>query len=289
MGPAARRAPFTTRGVVRSSAGARTPGEEAVAVEEPLEIRIAGEPLVVTMRTPGDDPQLAVGFLFSEGLIDGAMDLGTVAHCGRPGEEGYGNAIDIVPAPGAQLDMERLSPFRRGTLTTSACGVCGRRTIDELLSILGAAQQTGQVPAAAVLGACAALEQVQGLFARTGGCHAALVADSRGQLLLGREDIGRHNAVDKVIGALVLEGLRREPGFRTAQGLARPPAVLMVSGRASFEIVQKAAAARIPVVASVSAPSSLAIDLAARAGLTLAGFVREGRMSLYTHPERIVA
>ncbi len=255
--------------------------DDAVAVEEPLEIRVSGDALAVTMRTPGDDVDLALGFLYAEGLIACAGDVGTIAHCGRLGEEGYGNVLEVSPAPGVALAYERLLATRRGTLTTSACGVCGRRTVEDLMASCVRVGDGPVLPPERVAAAVEALREAQGVFARTGGTHAAAAYDASGRRLVAREDVGRHNAVDKVVGALLRRG-RIGPGAQAA------PVLLAVSGRASFEMVQKAVRARIPVVASVSAPTSLAVDLAARANVTLAGFVRGPRVNVYAHPERIV-
>ncbi len=289
MAPEARGS--TRRPVVRfGEAGAGGPEEDSIAVEEPLEIRVSGDTVAITMRTPGEDRFLAVGFLFSEGLVRAVEDVGSVAPCGRVGEEGYGNVLEVTPAPGLVLDVERVQASRRGTLTTAACGVCGRRSVEDLLAACTPVPPGPRVPASVVAGGPERLRDVQRTFARTGGTHAAAALDAGGGVLAAFEDVGRHNAVDKVVGALVLEGrvraARAPPIGRTVE---RPPAVLVVSGRASFEIVQKAAMARIPVVASVSAASSLAIDLAERAGVTLATFVRGGRFNVYTHPERLGA
>jgi len=255
---------------------------DRVAVEEPLEIRVAGDAVATTLRTPGDDGKLAAGFLFAEGILRSARDLSSLSHCGRPGE-GYGNVIDARPSGGVVFDVERTEPSRRGTLTTSACGVCGRRTVDDLLSRCAALPAGGGMPRGRLLACVARLAPGQALFFHTGGTHSAAAFDAGGALLVQHEDVGRHNAVDKVVGALLLDG-RVGPD---APG--PPPALLVVSGRASFEVVQKAAMARIPVVASVSAASSLAIDLAQRVGITLAAFVREARLNVYTCPERLEA
>lgn len=263
------------------SEGPLSEEQDAVAVEEPLEIRIAGEPVAVTMRTPGDDARLAVGFLYAEGILRSVEDLGTVTHCGRPGEEGYGNVLDVVPASGASFDVDRLLGARRGTLTTAACGVCGRKSIDDLLDLCRVLPPGPVVPREVLRTATEKLKGGQQVFARTGGTHAAAALDEAGQVLAAFEDVGRHNAVDKVVGALLYA--RRIGTGATAA----PPAILAVSGRASFEIVQKAAMARIPIVASVSAASSLAVDLAQRVGVTLANFVRGERFNVYAHPERI--
>lgn len=248
-----------------------------VAVEEPLEIRVAGEPVAVTMRTPGDDARLAVGFLFAEGIIGSIDDVGTVAHCGRPGDEGFGNVIDVLPGAGVALDPERLQRSRRGTLTTAACGVCGRRSIADLVERCRPLDAGPQVAADTISAAVQRMKEAQPAFQTTGGTHAAAACLPDGGLVCGYEDVGRHNAVDKVVGALLYG---RQVGV---------PAFLCVSGRTSFEIIQKAAAARVPVVVSVSAASSLAIDLAAACRITLCAFVRGPGMSVYTHPERIAA
>ena len=269
---------------VRRAAGEGFQADETsrpVAVEEPLEIRVASDPIAVTMRTPGDDARLAVGFLFGEGIIRSIDQLGAVAHCGRPGEDGYGNVIEVTAAPGVVLDVERVAAARRGTLTTSACGVCGRRSIDDLLANCGTVQPGPRVSIGVLAGSAQRLSSGQTSFPLTGGAHAAAALDARGELLACFEDVGRHNAVDKVIGALVYE--RRVPA--TPGDVA--PCILVVSGRASFEIVQKAAVARIPIVASVSAATTLAIDLAVKTGITLAGFLRGDELNLYSHPERI--
>ena len=252
--------------------------EDHIAVEEPLEIRIAGDPVAVTMRTPGDDDRLAVGFLFGEGILSSIEDVGKAVHCGRSGTPEFGNAIDVLPAPGVSFDLERVQGSRRGSLTTAACGVCGRQSIDDLLERCRPITWQGRLSIAEVMGMVGSLRTIQPTFERTGGVHAAAVFSENGSLLASYEDIGRHNAVDKVVGALLFDGLI---GLRKA-------AVLAVSGRSSFEIVQKATVARIPVVASVSAASSLAVDLAEEMGITLAGFVRKGRLNLYTGQERVV-
>lgn len=252
-----------------------------MAVEEPLEIRVHGETLATTLRTPGDDEELALGFLLSEGLIRGASDVGTLSVCGRPGEPGYGNVIDVAPASGHTIDVDTLSRARRGTLTTAACGICGKADIDAFVARTPLVAPGPSLTHAALQRALEALPSHQSLFAATGGVHAAGIADEAGRLLAVREDIGRHNAVDKVVGSLLRLGAlpaRRAPGA---------PCVLVVSGRLGFEMAQKAAAAGLAAVVSVSAASSLAIDLSQRVGLTLAAFARDGRISVYAHDARL--
>jgi FdhD protein len=266
------------REVRRIAGGVAQPAaDDDVVVEEPLEIRAAGDTLAVTMRTPGYDRELAIGFLFAEGVIASRDDVSRVAHCGRPDQEGFGNTIDVAPAAGAEFDVERVSLTRRGTLTTAACGVCGRRSVQDVIDRCAALPDGPVLEAAAVAAAMEKLRSFQPNFSRTGGIHAAAALDGELRPLAAFEDIGRHNALDKVVGSLVLLG--KVPG--------REAAVLLVSGRASFEVVQKASAAKIPIVASVSAASSLAIDLARATGLTLCGFVRNGSMTVYSHPGRL--
>jgi FdhD protein len=266
------------REVRRVAGGAVQPAaDDDVVVEEPLEIRAAGETLAVTMRTPGHDRELAIGFLFAEGVIASRDDVSRVAHCGRPDQEGFGNTIDVSPAAGAEFDVEKVSLTRRGTLTTAACGVCGRRSVQDVIDRCTALPEGPSLQASAIAAAMDDLRSFQPNFSRTGGIHAAAALDASLQPLAAFEDIGRHNALDKVVGSLVLSG--NIPGKKAV--------LLLVSGRASFEVVQKAAAARVPIVASVSAASSLAIDLARATGITLCGFVRNGSMTVYSHPGRL--
>lgn len=281
-----------SRGVTRrpvrrwDGAGLADAVEDDIAVEEPLEIRVSGDAVAITMRTPGHDRELATGFLFSEGILRSVDDLGGLAHCGRPGEEGWGNVLEVTPAPGAVLDVERVRAARRGTLTTSACGVCGRRSVEDLLAVCPPVPPGPALRPDVIARATERLRDAQRDFARTGGVHAAAALDADGHLLAAFEDVGRHNAVDKVVGALVLAGVVRATRVSRAP-LTRHPALLCVSGRVSFEIVQKAAMARIPVVAGVSAASSLAVDLALRSGMTLASFLRDGRFNVHAGPERL--
>ncbi|MCC6217621.1 MAG: formate dehydrogenase accessory sulfurtransferase FdhD [Polyangiaceae bacterium] len=257
--------------VLRVEAGARSFVDDRVVAEEPLEIRVAGEPLAVTMRTPGHDRELALGFLFGEGLVRGASEVASLAHCGRPGDEGWGNVIDVTLVGGVHVDArDPDAPFaRRGTIT-AACGVCGRRSIDDLLARVVPALPAAP-PALTLLDrAASVLRQGLPLFVATGGCHAAALVEPGGALRAAFEDVGRHNAVDKLVGAMLLEGSVPLRGC-----------VLAVSGRTSFEIVQKAAVAGVAAVVGLSAPSSLAVDLARRAGLMLAGFARAGRLGIY--------
>lgn len=248
---------------------------DEVAVEEPLDIRISGDTFAVTMRTPGHDRELVLGLLFAEGVIASVGDIGSISHCGRTGSEARANTIEVTSAPGRPLEVPELVG-RRGTLTTSACGVCGRRSVEDMVARCAPIPDGPSLPAERLVAAVERLGESQPLFSRTGGCHAAVLVSFTGERVVSFEDVGRHNAVDKVVGAMLLQ--RRVPLWEH---------VLVVSGRSSFEIVQKAALAGIPVVASVSAPSSLAIDLARRTNITLVGFARGSAFNLYSSFGRI--
>ncbi len=246
---------------------------DELVVEEPLEIRVAGESVAVTMRTPGDDRALALGFLYGEGIIREIGDVGRAEHCGRPGTPEYGNVIDVLPHPGEILDPERIRAGRRGTLTSSACGVCGREQIEDMMQRCQPIGDARTVRATMIFLAQEQMRQSQYVFAQTGGVHAAAAFSETGDMYSCFEDIGRHNAVDKVVGHLL-----ETHNIVEGEGVQ----ILAVSSRASFEIVQKAVVARIPVVVAVSAASSLAADLAQAMGITLIGFAREKRMVVYT-------
>jgi FdhD protein len=252
---------------------------DTLAVEEPLEIRVAGSPLAVTMRTPGNDVELATGFLVSEGVISRGDQFSGAIHCGGPGTGGVENTynvLDVTLAPGVRPPAPDLA---RSFYTTSSCGVCGKASIDavETVSAYDVSADTASVALDALAGMPALLRAQQAVFDKTGGLHAAGLFDAEtGELLVLREDVGRHNAVDKVVGWAALND--RLPLRGT---------VLQVSGRASFELVQKAAMAGIPMLAAVSAPSSLAVDLAAARGITLVGFSRGESLNVYSRPDRI--
>ncbi|GAA1853239.1 formate dehydrogenase accessory sulfurtransferase FdhD [Microbacterium koreense] len=252
---------------------------DALAVEEPLEIRIGGTALAVTMRTPGHDVELATGFLVSEGVIVRGDQVAAAIHCGGPGTGGPGaentyNVLDLTLSAGVA------APARdRNFYTTSSCGVCGKASIEavETVSAFDVATDRVAIDAASVLRFPDELRAQQSVFDKTGGLHAAALFDAETrELLVIREDVGRHNAVDKVVGWATQEGKLPLAGT-----------VLQVSGRASFELVQKAIMAGIPILSAVSAPSSLAVELADASGLTLLGFVRGQSLNVYTHAERI--
>jgi FdhD protein len=234
--------------------------EDEVAVEEPLEIRVDGAPLAVTMRTPGHDEELALGFLWGEGLIREGRDAGPTADL----------AANVVEVAGP---LER-DPGSRSFYATSSCGVCGKGALEEV-AVHAERLPPGPAVRRAVLAALPDRLRQPG-FARTGGLHATGLFTADGELLVAREDVGRHNAMDKVVGRALLDGL-----------LPLSDRVLCVSGRLSFELVQKACVAGAPVLVGVGAPTSLAVRLADDRGLTLAGFARHGRVNVYTRPDRV--
>ncbi|ORV85104.1 formate dehydrogenase accessory sulfurtransferase FdhD [Mycolicibacterium iranicum] len=263
---------------------------ETLVVEEPLEIRVNGSPTTVTMRTPGSDVELAQGFLLTEGIVSGRDDILSVRYCrgapvpipeslrsSPPEEDGVNtyNVLDVTLAP--DVPPPDIDPTRN-FYTTSSCGVCGKASLEAVRLI--SKHGPGDDPATVATGTLSALpvklRRAQKVFAATGGLHGAALFDTQGETLVVREDIGRHNAVDKVVGWALEQ--RRIPLSGT---------VLLVSGRASFELTQKAVMAGIPVLAAVSAPSSLAVDLASQSGLTLVAFLRGDSMNIYTRPDRV--
>jgi len=245
-----------------------------VVAEEPLEIRVGDERLVVTMRTPGDDLDLCAGFLFTEGVIASMREISALER--PPGTaDDRDNIVRAIPARGHKL---RIAGAKRVLRATSACGLCGKESIAAVRRRIKPLDDETRVSLGVVLGLPDSLRAAQDVFAATGGLHAVGLFQTDGTPLVVREDVGRHNAVDKVVGHV----LRAEGSPASLEGT-----VMMVSGRAGFEIVQKAAVARVPVVCSVSAPSALAIDLADEVGMTLVGFVRGSSANVYTHPRRI--
>lgn len=255
-----------------STTGTRGRYPDTLAVEEPLEIRVAGKPLTITMRTPGHDFDLVAGFLAAEGIIREAGDLTAMRYCADTEEQ---NTLDVALAPGVTPPDDSMT---RAFATTSACGVCGKSSIEALR--VDRPYEVADDPLRLTPRVLAALperlRESQRVFDRTGGLHAAGLFDAGGRLLALREDVGRHNAVDKVVGWALREGLLPLAGR-----------VLMVSGRASFELTQKAMQAGVPVLAAVSAPSSLAVELAEDAGMTLVGFLRGETMNVYSGAQRI--
>ena len=261
---------------VSPGGGAAVSREDRVAVEEPLEIRVGGETVAVTMRTPGHDFDLAAGWLLAEGIVSRPDEIVRFEHCREvrsPEEEGNVVIVRATAPAGA------LGRARRMLVTTSSCGLCGKGSIESVHADFPPVASAVPVDASVLAGLPDALRASQSAFAETGGLHAAGVFAPDGTLLAAREDVGRHNAVDKAIGHLFREGRLPLPDGAGA--------ILLVSGRASFEIVQKAVAARIPVVAAVSAPSSLAVDLARDSNVTLVGFLRNGSFNCYSAEARL--
>jgi len=257
------------------------PRADFLAGEEPLGIRVDGTALTMTMRTPGDDLELAAGFLVSEAIVRSTADITEIKicdgmACGHADHAEVGNIADVTLAPGITVTPGA----RRSFLTTSACGICGKTSIEDICALphaLLTADATRFAPEM-LAGLPGRLRDAQRVFSRTGGLHAAGLFGADGELIAVREDVGRHNAVDKVVGWALLAGRLPLAGC-----------VLLVSGRASFELVQKAVLAGIPLLAAVSAPSSLAADLAEQAGLTLVGFLRGPSMNVYTGAHRLTA
>jgi FdhD protein len=269
--------------IVRIGRTEASKARDLVAVEEPMEVRVNGAPFAVIMRTPGADRELAAGFLLAEDVVYGSDELGLIEYCTREdeagaaaGEEERENTLNVTVIGDA---VERLSARlgeRRQVIMTASCGLCGRRTIESLRARVPSVEGRWTVAASVVRGLPDALRGAQQVFARTGGLHGAGLFGLDGTLEVMAEDVGRHNAVDKVIGRRLLE-----------DALPLDRKLMVVSGRTSFELVQKALLAGIPLIAAVSAPSSLAVQLAEDAGITLCGFVRGDTFNIYAHPERI--
>ncbi|WP_425827644.1 formate dehydrogenase accessory sulfurtransferase FdhD [Streptomyces fractus] len=266
------------RKVIRIRDGQVSTRPDTLVAEEPLEIRLNGKPLAITMRTPGDDFPLAAGFLVSEGVLATADDLQNIVYCAGATEDGSNtyNVVDVRTTPGVELPDITLE---RNVYTTSSCGLCGKASLDAVRTT--ARFPIADTPPVRITPELLAslpdrLREAQRVFDRTGGLHAAALFDEEGRLVDIREDVGRHNAVDKLVGRALQNGQ-----------LPLSRSILMVSGRASFELAQKAVMAGIPMLAAVSAPSSLAVDLAAETGLTLVGFLRGSSMNVYAGEDRI--
>ncbi len=266
----------TSKRVLRWANGALVQEtDDWLAREEPLEIRVKGESIVITMRTPGHDEELALGFLVSEGVISGLNDVIEVAHCQQGDAALHGNILNVFLSPKVEINLASL---KRNVYASSSCGLCGKASIESLqnnFEQLSKCEPT--VGVETIITLPDKLRSKQATFDKTGGLHAAALFDSAGELLVLREDVGRHNAVDKILGHAILKG-----------SLPLEGCVLMVSGRVSFEILQKALAGRIEIVCAVSAPSSLAVDVAQDCGQTLIGFLRDGKFNVYSHKERII-
>jgi FdhD protein len=264
----------TKRSITRMDGGAIETVEDVIAVERALEIRVGGRTLSVTLRTPGNDEELALGFLAGEGLLAWRADVARVS-VSQAACEDQPDVVDLTLAPGVPLDWSR---FERHFAATAACGLCGRAHLESLRAGLKPIPITGRWDPRALAGLPARLRTEQAAFTATGGLHGAAWCDEQLEPAVLREDVGRHNAVDKVAGWLLGQGRYPVEG-----------GVLWVSGRAGAEIVLKAARARVPVLAAVGAPSSLAIELAEGARMTLIGFLREGRLNVYTGGARLGA
>jgi FdhD protein len=262
--------------VIRTTGEALVEDTDRVAVEEPLQVRLHGQPFATIMRTPGSDHALAAGFLLAERVLESPSDLGSIEYCRDAAADSSGNIVNVTIVEDGRARVERALAERRNVTTSAACGMCGRLSIEE--TTIGLTPLTSRllVERTVVQGLPNRLRNVQRTFDATGGLHAAGVFAADGRLVASAEDVGRHNAVDKVIGALMMR-----------DELPLSDYLLFVSGRTSFEIVQKAFVAGLPIVAAVSAPSSLAVELATHAGITLLGFVRDAAFNIYSHPQRV--
>ena len=267
--------PTRTVPVTRVGAEGVSRTTDVAAAEEPLDIRLHGRSFAVIMRTPGEDRALAAGFLLSERIIRSADDVGAIEHCRHPDQAKAHHVVDVFLRGSAAARVPEMLANRREIIANSSCGVCGRATIEELVADIAPLTTGWSVGVDVIRGLPDRLRTRQSTFDETGGLHGAALFAPDGSLLASAEDVGRHNAVDKSIGALLLDDRDLTPGM------------LMVSGRVSFEIVQKAWLAGIPLVAAISAPTSLAVELAQEAGITLLGFVREKSLNIYTHTSRV--
>ena len=248
------------------------PTADIVASEEPLEIRVRGQAIAITMRTPGHDEELATGFLLSENILHNRSDVTEIAHCREGNAVEHDNILNVFLAPSVNVDLEQLT---RHVFASSSCGLCGKASIESVKQHFPSIESQITISGKLISSLPDILREAQPTFDKTGGLHAAGIFSLEGKLLVSREDIGRHNAVDKAIGHLFLAGANLEK------------TILMVSGRVSFEILQKALAARIPIIAAVSAPSSLAVEFAQQNNQILAGFVRGKTLNIYSGADRV--
>jgi FdhD protein len=265
---------------IRAVVVARSDGDDRpdrVAVEEPMEVRVNGASFAVIMRTPGADRDLAAGFLLAEDVIRSADEIGTIEYCQDVTGEGRDNTINVTVTGEAVERLDARLSDRRQVMMTASCGLCGRRTIESLHSRAAAVRGQWKVTADLIGALPDRLRASQAVFESTGGLHAAGLFNRSGMLQHAAEDVGRHNAVDKIVGRTLLAG--KHP---------LDDSILLVSGRTSFELVQKALLAGVPLIAAVSAPSSLAIDLAEQSGITLCGFVRGPQFNIYSHRSRVL-
>ena len=259
--------------LTRLERGAARADTDWVAREEPLEIRVEGRSIAVTMRTPGHDEELAAGFLLTEGVVKSAADIFEITLC--PATNEGGNVADVLLTSGVSVNWDSLT---RHVFASSSCGVCGKATLDSVFGHFPTVTSLLRISSALLQNLPDRLRAAQETFDQTGGLHASAIFDREGEIVVLREDVGRHNALDKALGFCLRKGM-----------LPLGDHVLMVSGRVSFELMQKALAAGIPVVAAISAPSSLAVEFARGSGQTLVGFLRGDRMNVYANPQRIGA
>lgn len=265
----------TEREIIRYARGASSVKNDAITVEEPLEIRVDGTSVAVVMRTPGDDLDLTRGFLLTEGLVEKPSDIFEISQCpSQEMETGSGNVVDVLLTNPETVDLTALS---RNVYTSSSCGICGRATLESVFQQFPPIDSTFTIKAEVLGKLSDKLREAQQTFSQTGGLHASALFDAEGKMLLLREDVGRHNALDKVIGHQWQAG-----------NTPLSNRLLLVSGRVSFELMQKALCAGIPFVAGISAPSTLAIDCAQEGSQTLVGFLRGETMNVYAHAERLL-
>jgi FdhD protein len=266
--------PSTSVKVLKWRSGQKGKVSDQVASEEPLEIRVNGKSVSVMMRTPGYDKELAAGFLYTEGLIHSLKDIADIVGCENPKNEFDENVINVFLAPKVRFDPGKLT---RHFYTSSSCGVCGKASLEAVRQSFKPVKSTFHISRKVLSSLSDKLRAAQETFDKTGGLHASALFDVKGKLVVSREDVGRHNALDKVVGWGLFQ---KKLPFKNL--------CLLVSGRVSFEIMQKALAAGIPLVAAIGAPSSLAVSMAQENGQTLVGFLRDKDMNVYTHPKRIV-
>lgn len=273
MQTAAKLDQITEQRIWRFQGEERYPENDQITVEEPLEIRLNGESVAVVMRTPKNDFELAAGFVYTEGVVEQATDIGTVSYCPQADPPNLQNVVDVRLSQGVVFDSSKL---KRNFYASSSCGICGKASIDSIRTHAPLLKADFQIGVENLYGLQDVFRDSQKVFEQTGSLHGAALFDLQGELLTVREDVGRHNAVDKLVGSYILQSR-----------LPPEDVLLMVSGRTSFEIVQKALMAGIAAVAGVSAPSSLAIQMAEEAGMTLIGFLRGNGFNLYTGPQRV--
>ena len=262
------------RSILKWKDGRNTPCEDFVSTEEPIELRINGVSIAVIMRTPGSDFELAAGFILTEGIIDSYSQIGTISYCDQAEEPNLQNIVDICLSEGIQIDQEK---FKRNFYASSSCGICGKASIESINKRIEKLGHSLFVNRHILCGLPDLMRSEQALFSQTGSLHAAALFDCHGALLRLCEDIGRHNAVDKLVGSYAIEGEHFPK-----------KSLMLVSGRTSFEIIQKAASVGIEFVAAVSGPSSLAVDLAKSLNMGLVGFLRPPTFNIYTGFERVV-